>query len=91
MTLEPEADGRYWRGVKASVHKPASGRFIRGKYVRHWGEAHIEFGIEAYYVQEGAGRKLETARNARGLVAEVALMPSGKAALRDLVVESWKR
>jgi uncharacterized membrane-anchored protein len=91
VTLEPDANSKFWRGVKASVLKPASGRFIRGKYVRHWGQAHIEFGIEAYYVQEGAGVKLEEARNARSLVAEVALMPSGKAALSDLIVESWKR
>jgi len=91
VTLEPDADGRFWRGVKTSVHKPASGKFIRGKYVPHTGIPHIEFGIEAYYVQEGAGKKLEQARNARSLVAEVALMSSGKAALRELIVESWQQ
>ena len=91
VTLEPDASGRFWRGVKTSVNKPASGKFIRGKYVHSWGEANVEFGIEAYYVQEGAGKNLEQARNARSLVAEVALMPSGQAALRDLIVEPWKR
>jgi uncharacterized membrane protein/uncharacterized membrane-anchored protein len=87
VSLEPAADGKPWRGVKTSVNKPESGRFIRGKYVRQWGRPRIQFGIEAFYVQEGAGKKLEEARNARRLVAEVALLPSGKAALRDLVVE----
>ncbi|MBI5817655.1 MAG: GDYXXLXY domain-containing protein [Verrucomicrobia bacterium] len=90
VTLEPDAGGKLWRGVKASVHKPASGKFIRGKYVRQWGTPQIQFGIEAFYVQEGAGKKLEEARNARHLVAEVALLPSGKAALRDLIVGSSK-
>ncbi len=88
VTLEPDASGRCWHGVKASLEKPASGKFIRGRYVRSWGNVNVEFGIEAYYVQEGTGGKLEQARNARHLVADVALMPSGKAALRDLVIET---
>ena len=89
VTLEPDADGKSWRSAKASVNKPASGKFIRGKYVRYGSQGlpEIQFGIEAYYVQEGAGEKLEQARNARSLVAEVALMPSGQAALRDLIVQ----
>jgi uncharacterized membrane-anchored protein len=87
VTLEPGAEGKPWRGVKTSIHKPASGTFIRGKYVRQWGTPRIQFGIEAFYVQEGAGKELEQARNARNLVAEVALLPSGKAALRQLHVE----
>jgi uncharacterized membrane protein/uncharacterized membrane-anchored protein len=91
VSLEPDADGKFWRGVKTSIHPPAIGKFIRGKYVRHWGTPSIQFGIEAFYVQEGAGKKLEEARNARSLVAEVALMTSGKAALSNLIVESWKR
>ena len=92
VTLEPEADGKLWRGVKASVNKPASGRFIRGKYVRYgWrGLPEIRFGIEAFYVQEGTGRTLEQARNARHLTAEVALLSSGKAALRDVRDETEK-
>jgi len=88
VTLEPEADGKLWRGVKTSVSKPASGKFIRGKYSRQRGTPRILFGIEAFYVQEGAGRKLEQARNARNLVAEVALLSSGRAALRQLHVET---
>jgi len=87
VTLEPDADGKLWRGVKTSVNPPASGKFIRGKYVRRWGTPRIQFGIEAFYVQEGAGKKLEQARNARHLVAEVALLSSGKATLRELIVE----
>jgi uncharacterized membrane-anchored protein len=93
VTLEPDASGRFWHDVKASVNKPVSEKFIRGKYIRYGlqGIPEIRFGIEACYVQEGTGKKLEQSRNARSLVAEVALMPSGRAALRDLIVESWKR
>ena len=91
VTLEPTADGKPWRGVKTSIHQPASGRFIRSKYVRQWGTPRIQFGVEAFYVQEGAGKELEQARNARRLVAEVAVRPSGKAALRDVRVETEKR
>lgn len=89
VTLEPDADGKLWRSAKASVNKPASGRFIRGKYIRYgWrGLPEIRFGIEAFYVQEGKGKELEQARNARHLTAEVALLSSGKAALRELHVE----
>jgi uncharacterized membrane-anchored protein len=91
VTLEPDAGGKLWRGVKTSIHPPASGRFIRGKYVRQWGTPRIQFGIEAFYVQEGAGMELEQARNARQLVAEIALLSSGKAALRKLHVETATR
>ncbi|OHE76971.1 MAG: hypothetical protein A2107_01665 [Verrucomicrobia bacterium GWF2_62_7] len=91
VTLEPDANGKYWRATKVSIQKPTSCKFIRGKYLLDWRGGSIHYGIEAYYVQEGAGKKLEQARNARSLVAEVALMSSGKAALRDLVVESWKQ
>ena len=84
VTLEPDADGKYWRATKASIHKPATGKFIRGKYVRDWRDGRIDYGIEAYFVQEGQGRKLE---NARRLTAEVALTNWGKATLRELIIE----
>ena len=84
VTLEPDAAGKYWHATKASIHKPTSGRFIRGKYVRDWRGGRIDYGIEAYFVQEGRGRKLEDARR---LSAEVALAPWGKATLRDLIIE----
>ena len=58
VTLEPDAGGKLWHAVKACVQKPVSGRFIRGKYLRQWGTPAIQFGIEAFYVQEGAGKKL---------------------------------
>jgi len=88
VALEQEADGRHWRAAKASIHRPETGKYIRGRYSRRrsW-RGTLRFGIEAYFVQEGTGRDLERARNARQLSAEVALTSRGRAALRKLHVE----
>lgn len=88
ITLEPDADGKHWHAAKASFERPATGRFIRGKYSSGgWGRNPLKFGIEAYYVQEGKGLNLEKARNTGHLSAEVAVTPWGQAALRGLHVE----
>jgi uncharacterized membrane-anchored protein len=83
VTVEPDADGRHWHAVRASVRPPDAGTYLRGRYAG----GSLRLGIEAYYVQEGAGRELEQARNARQLAAEVAVAPWGQAALRRLVPE----
>lgn len=83
VTLEPEADGRHWRPVKASLTPPASGKYIKGKYAAGM----LRFGIEAYYVQEGTGLEFERAIGERRLSAEVALTSWGQATLRRLHVE----
>ena len=84
VTLEHEPDGKYWRAAKTSVYRPDSGRFIRG-HASHVDR--VRFGIEAYFVEEGRGKELEAARNARRLSAEVALTSWGQAALRRLLVD----
>jgi uncharacterized membrane-anchored protein len=84
VTLEPEPDGKHWRGVSASWERPSSGRYIRGRVVNSWSH---EFGIEAFYVQEGQGKEYEQARNANRLSAEIALTPDGTASLKRLVLE----
>lgn len=43
-----------------------------------------EYGIEHYFVEEGKGRVIETARNARDLKIEVALRPDGKGLITAL-------
>jgi uncharacterized membrane-anchored protein len=88
VTLEPEADGRHYRGVKASTARPASGKYIKGKCTSDWHPGGpLEFGIESFYVPEGTGRKYEQAQRDRHLWAEVAIAPWGQAALRDLHIE----
>lgn len=84
VTLEPDADGKHWRGVSASWERPQSGRYIRGRVESSWSH---EFGIEAYFVQEGQGKEYESARNAHRLSAEIALTRDGTATLKRLVLE----
>jgi uncharacterized membrane-anchored protein len=86
-TLEPDTDGRHWKAGTFSVSKPGSGRFIRGTYALQYGQNPIQFGIEAYYVEEGHGLELERLRNARQLSAEIALAPWGQAKLVRLMEE----
>ena len=84
VTLEPESDGKHWRGTSASWTRPTSGRFIRGTVRNSWS---LEFGIEAFFVQEGQGKEYESARNAQRLSAEIALTRDGTASLKRLVLE----
>ena len=56
VTIEPEADGRHWHAVKYSTERPKSGKFLRGNYSRNNFQNPIQFGIEAYYVEEGKGK-----------------------------------
>ncbi len=84
VSLVPESDGKHWRAEKVSIRRPDGGKHIRGRITR-WGQ--IEFGIEAYYVQEGKGREYEAAVRDRRLSAEVAVTPGGQAALRHLRIE----
>lgn len=84
VSLVPDADGRHWRADKVSISRPTSGRYIRGRIAA---SGQLEFGIEAYYVQEGTGREYEQAIRNRRLSAEVALTSDGTAALRRLRTE----
>jgi uncharacterized membrane-anchored protein len=81
--LEREADGRHWRPVLASLSPPPAMKYIKGRHT----PGGLRFGIEAFYVQEGAGLLLEQAVRDRQVSAVVALAPWGQAALRRLVVE----
>jgi uncharacterized membrane-anchored protein len=84
VSLVPEPDGIHWRAEGTSLRPPAGGRYIRGRAVGH---NRLEFGIEAFYVQEGMGRAYERAAQEKRLSAEIALTSSGQAVLRGLRVE----
>jgi uncharacterized membrane-anchored protein len=87
VTVEPEADGRHWHAVKFSTDRPASGKYLRGTYsARNFGSP-LQFGIEAYFVEEGQGKELESLRNSKHLSAEIAVAPWGQAKLVRLVEE----
>src|SRR5258708_35456371 len=42
----------------------------------------VRYGIESYFVPEGEGRKLESARNQRKLTIVAAVAPTGRAAIK---------
>lgn len=87
VVLEPEADGRHYRAVRATVNKPTGQKYIKGLYRQRWGSPRIAFGIEAYYVPEGSGVVYEQAARQNTLSAEVSLAPWGQATLRSLKIE----
>ena len=51
-------------------------------------ESTVEFGIEAYYVQESEGKKWEQAIRKKKVLAKILVSPEGKARLVDLIEES---
>jgi uncharacterized membrane-anchored protein len=88
VTIAPEADGRHYRGVSASLEPPTpapgSLPYLRGTLSS---PGRITFGIESYFVPEGQGKPYEDAARSRKLSAEVAVAPDGQAALKRLVIE----
>lgn len=84
VTLIPDADGKHWKADKFSAERPKSGVYLEGKITGSW---RAEYGIESFFVQEGEGRKYEDAIRNHDLSAEIAVDSSGKAALKQLVVE----
>ena len=47
----------------------------------------MTYGIESYFVEEGKGKKIEVARNARDLLVEVALRRDGAGLITALHLE----
>jgi uncharacterized membrane-anchored protein len=74
----------HMRAEKVTINKPLSGPFLRGQLGDY---GRIKFGIEAYYVQEGTGRRYEEAIRERKLSAELAVSPSGQAVLKGLRID----
>jgi uncharacterized membrane-anchored protein len=46
----------------------------------------VSYGIDSYFVEEGAGRAIEKAQNARDLKVEVSLRRDGKAIIVGLIM-----
>ncbi len=47
----------------------------------------IQYGLESYFVPEGEGKKLEQARNQQKLRVVAAVLPSGRAAIKRLLLD----
>jgi uncharacterized membrane-anchored protein len=84
VPLVPDSIPGHWRAKRVTVNQPAASPFIRGHVGSH---GRLEFGIEAYYVQENTGRRYEEAIRDRKLTAELAVTFSGQAALKGLRIE----
>ena len=84
VLLKPDADGVHHRAGAVSFERPDDGLYLLGRLTSRWRRS-ARFGIEAFYVQEGEGLKLERLRNRGDLSAEVAVAPWGQATLRRLI------
>ncbi|SIO29241.1 Uncharacterized membrane-anchored protein [Bradyrhizobium erythrophlei] len=99
VKLTPNRDGLY---EAVSVHTDAVGVaspeiLIRGRvaYGASCGTSRrnfcdklqIRYNLESYFVPEGEGRKLEQARNQHKLTVVAAVLPSGRAAIKRLLVD----
>ena len=97
VKLAPDANGLY---QAVSVHaEPVSVTapevLIRGRVTYSCGSTGrifcdkltIRYGLESYFVPEGEGKKLEQARNQQKLRVVAAVLPSGRAALKRLLLD----
>jgi uncharacterized membrane-anchored protein len=99
VKLAPNRDGLY---EAVSVHADAvaiaspevliRGRVAYGATCGPSGRAfcdklQVRYNLESYFVPEGEGRKIELARNQRKLTVVAAVLPSGRAAIKRLLVD----
>ena len=97
VKLAPDAGGLY---QAVSVHAgpvavTAPEILIRGRVTYSCGSTGrafcdkltIRYGLESYFVPEGEGKKLEQARNQQKLRVVAAVLPSGRAAIKRLLLD----
>ncbi|APO48974.1 GDYXXLXY domain-containing protein [Bradyrhizobium diazoefficiens] len=97
VKLAPNANGLY---EAVSVHAEpvavtAAEVLIRGRVPYSCGspgrtfcdKLTIKYGLESYFVPEGEGKKLEQARNQQKLRVVAAVLPSGRAAIKRLLLD----
>jgi uncharacterized membrane-anchored protein len=84
-----EKTGDRWTAETASVGiRPEDEPFIRGTVVSIDGErAQVEYGIESYFVEEGAARGYEEAVLRGDLYVDVVLDEGGQAKIQELVIQ----
>jgi hypothetical protein len=69
---------RRWRSLAGTVEEVKETRFT---------QISVEYGIESYFVEEGKGKAIEAARNARDLQVEVSLRRDGKGLITVLFMD----
>jgi uncharacterized membrane-anchored protein len=83
IPLKKGADGVASYG-EPTLTKPTSDPFLltrKGQGRWNWNNGDVRAGIESYYVAEGTGLAWEKLRNTGKLLAEVGVLPNGKAGL----------
>ena len=89
VQLQPSAAGDYVP-VTISATRVADALNLRGRirYVTSRGNLDVDYGLDAYYVQEGTGPVLEQAlRAGRNVQMEIAIAASGRSRIRSLLVD----
>lgn len=71
---------------KCTTDKTVTG-IIKDIKTTKFTELNVAYGIESYFVEEGRGRVIETARNARKVTVEVSLRKSGKGIISALLMD----
>jgi len=94
VKLAPKGDG-FYRAVSVHLEPVAVGNgeiLIRGR-IDNWRwckdceQLSIHYGLEKFFVPEGEGRELEHARNQQKLSVVAAVTPSGRAAIKRLLLD----
>jgi uncharacterized membrane-anchored protein len=89
-------DGKYHKGGDIFKTRPDKGFFIKGKVENgfiDWGSvrnATIVYGIENFFVPEGEGKEIESARNRGRVSVKVAVDTYGNASLKGLYIDDKK-
>lgn len=65
-----------------TLREPQAGPFLLArKGSGRWGQGDLRAGLESFYVPEGTGAKWEKLRNQGNLLAEIGVLPDGRAGL----------
>ena len=96
VTLAPDAEGIARAVAVSAARPPENGNvLLRGRVTSASGcqtqtgctSLRIAYGLESYFVPEGEGRTIETARNARLTRIVAAVGRDGRAAIKRLLIE----
>jgi uncharacterized membrane-anchored protein len=69
---------------KLTAIRPTAGNYLTGRWGNPSRGVQARFGIEAYFVKEGTGKALEKFQRDGLLLAEIGVLPDGRAGLIDL-------
>ncbi len=83
LPLKLDQSGYAVRAGAVGLRPPTEGPFLKGRTDGYY-TSRMRFGIEAFFVPEGEGRKWEDLRQHGDLIAEIAVLPDGRAGLVDI-------